>query len=121
MRRLPFPIPVPIESQAMDIASLLFLLLFAALAWYFFNSMRAHEAARRIGKKLCNELDLQFLDDTVASVKVRLARDNSGRRVFRRTYRFEFSETGNTRLEGHLILLDDKLESIFMEPYQILE
>jgi hypothetical protein len=41
--------------------------------------------------------------------------------VFRRTYRFEFSETGNTRLEGHLVILGDKLESVTMEPYQILD
>ena len=63
---------------------------------------------------------MQFLDDTVASISMALARDKSGRRVLRRTYRFEFSETGNTRLEGRLILLGDKIESVTMEPYQIL-
>lgn len=104
----------------MDIASLLMLILFAALAWYAFDSMRALEAAREIGKNICHDLNVQFLDDTVASIKLGLARDQHGRRVLRRTYRFEFSETGNTRLEGHLILLGDQLETVTMEPYQIL-
>ncbi len=104
----------------MDTASIILLLLFSALAWYFSDSMRALEKARETGKRLCIELGLQFLDDTVARVKLDLARDKNGRRVFRRTYRFEFSETGNTRLEGHLVMLGDKLETVAMEPYQML-
>jgi hypothetical protein len=35
-------------------------------------------------------------------------------------YRFEFSETGNSRREGQLILLGDKVESVTLEPYQML-
>ena len=76
--------------------------------------------ARKAGKKVCDELGLQFLDDTVAGTQLRLARNHSGRRVFRRCYRFEFTETGNTRREGQLILLGDKLEAVTLEPYQIL-
>jgi hypothetical protein len=40
--------------------------------------------------------------------------------MLRRTYRFEFSETGNTRLEGQLIVLGNRIESVTMEPYQML-
>jgi hypothetical protein len=104
----------------MDMTSALFLLLLAALGWFWFNSLRALEIARNAGKHVCSDADVQFLDDTVASISMALARDKSGRRVLRRTYRFEFSETGNTRLEGRLILLGDKIESVTMEPYQIL-
>jgi len=103
----------------MDLTSLLIMLLFAALAWYWNDSMRALEAARKAGRKVCNDLDVQFLDDAVARTKLEVARTQSGRRVIRRTYRFEFTETGNTRLEGELILLGHKLESVTMEPYQI--
>jgi len=38
----------------------------------------------------------------------------------RRTYRFEFSETGNSRLEGRLVMLGDRVESITMDPYRML-
>ncbi len=103
----------------MDTASLLMLFLLAALGWYWLNSLSALELARETGRKVCSDLDLQFLDDTVAGVGLGLARDPSGRRVLRRIYRFEFSETGNSRLEGQLILLGDRLESVTMEPYQI--
>ncbi|MGA7593660.1 MAG: DUF3301 domain-containing protein [Gallionella sp.] len=103
----------------MDIISLIFLLLLAALGWFWFDSMRAHEIARNAGRRICDDAQLQFLDDTVAGTALRLARDNTGRRVLRRTYRFEFSETGNTRLEGRLVMLGNRVESVTMEPYQI--
>ena len=96
------------------------LLLLAALGWFWFNSLHALEIARNAGRRTCSEANVQFLDDTVANIGLGLARDRSGRRVLRRTYRFEFSETGNSRLEGRLILLGDKVESVTMEPYQIL-
>ena len=104
----------------MDVASLLLLLVLAALGWFWFDSMSALEVARNAGRHVCSNTNVQFLDDTVASAGLALVRDESGRRVLRRTYRFEFSETGNSRLEGRVILLGGRVESVTMEPYQIL-
>lgn len=102
----------------MDIIGLL--LLLAAIIWYWLDSLRALELARDCGRRLCTNDSLQFLDDTVENIRTTPARNGHGRRVLRRTYRFEFSETGNTRLEGQIILLGDKIESVTMDPYQIL-
>ncbi len=104
----------------MDTISLLLLLALAALGWFWVDSLHALEIARDAGRRVCQNANVQFLDDTVARVALGLVRDQSGRRVMRRTYRFEFSETGNSRLEGHLILLGNRVESVTMEPYQIL-
>ena len=104
----------------MDITSLLFLLLLAVLGWFWFDSVHTIEIARNAGKRACDEANVQFLDDTVAGIALALVRDKSGRRVLRRTYRFEFSDTGDSRLEGQLIMLGDKIESVIMEPYRIL-
>lgn len=104
----------------MDVPSLLFLLLLAAMGWFWLNSMRALEIARNAGKQVCSNASVQFLDDTVSSIGLASARDLSGRRVLRRTYRFEFSETGDSRLEGRVIVLGNRVESVTMEPYQIL-
>ncbi len=104
----------------MDVISLLFLLLLAALGWFWSDSLRALEIARNAGKRACDDANVQFLDDTVAGIALALVRGKSGRRVLRRTYRFEFSETGNTRLEGQLIVLGDRIESVIMEPYQMI-
>jgi len=104
----------------MDIPSLLFLLVLAVLGWFWFDSMQALDIARKAGRQACDGANVQFLDDTVAGIALALVRDISGRRVLRRTYRFEFSETGNTRLEGRLVLLGARVDSVTMEPYQIL-
>lgn len=102
----------------MEIISLL--LSSAALGWYGYDSLRALETARRKGREVCRDANVQFLDDTVARTSLELARDSSGRRVLRRSYRFEFSETGNSRLEGNLVLLGDTVESVTMEAYRIV-
>ena len=98
----------------------LILLILAALVWFWIGSLRALEVARNAGKLACKNYDVQFLDDAVSGIALALVRDELGRLAIRRTYRFEFSETGNSRLEGRLTLLGTKVESVIMEPYQIL-
>ena len=104
----------------MDTLSLLALLIITALGWFWLHSIRILELAREAGRRACAKEDLQFLDDTVASTKLQLARDDNGRRLLRRTYRFEFTETGNNRREGEVVMLGGRVESVTMEPYQIL-
>ena len=99
---------------------LFLLLLLAAAVWFWLDSLGALDAARNAGKRACNNADVQFLDDTVSGIALALGRHSSGRLAFRRTYRLEFSETGNSRREGRLTLLGSQIESITMEPYQIL-
>jgi hypothetical protein len=104
----------------MDITSLIGILLLAALIWFWLNSIRVLELARIAAKQACVRADVQFLDDTVASIGLRLERNSHGRRVFHRRYRFEFSETGNSRVEGQVTMLGNRVESVTMDPYQIL-
>jgi hypothetical protein len=104
-----------------DFASLLVLAVLGLGFWFWLHSIRILELAREAGRQACNRAGVQFLDDTVASTHLALARNAYGRRVLRRTYRFEFSETGNSRREGEVIMLGDRVEAVTMEPYQILE
>lgn len=104
----------------MDIASLLLLLALGALVWFWFDGLSALEIARNAGQQVCRNANVQFLDDTVASTGLALVRNEYGRRVLRRAYRFEFSETGNSRLEGEVVLLGSRIKSVTMEPYQIM-
>lgn len=89
--------------------------------WFWLHSISILEIARNAGKQACIKMEVQFLDDTVAGTKLALARDNNGRRVLRRTYRFEFSETGNSRRVGEVVMLGERVERVAMEPYQIME
>lgn len=105
----------------MDTPSLILLLLTALFLWFWMNGVHVLELARQAGREACIREGVQFLDDTVASISLRLARDTSGRRILQRTYRFEFSETGNSRIEGRVIMLGDHVESVTMDPYQLLD
>ena len=104
----------------MDVTGLVCLVVLVALVWFWLNSILVLEIARNAGKQACLKADVQFLDDTVASIGFSIVRNQSGRRVFGRTYRFEFTETGNTRIEGRVIMIGDMVESVTMEPYKIM-
>ena len=105
----------------MDFTDLFFILLLAALAGFWLDSLRALETARNAGKRACNGAGVQFLDDTVTVTALTLRRNVAGHLAIRRTYRFEFSDTGDNRLEGTLILLGARVESVEMEPFRFMQ
>jgi len=92
-------------------------ILLGALLWA--DSLRARERAVRAGREACKRYGLQFLDDTVSFARLRLARDDEGRLKLARTYTFEFTETGNTRRHGAIVMLGQDLRDIQLEPYTI--
>jgi hypothetical protein len=100
-------------------AELSILLVLAALVWLWFDSMRARERALALGKRACARDGLMLLDDTVACVALGFARDEYGRLALRRTYSFEFSDTGNNRRGGSIVMLGGEVESLCTEPYLI--
>jgi hypothetical protein len=52
----------------------------------------------------------------VAVVKIRIARSGDGRLRLRRIYEFEFSDTGNNRLQGSVTLLGTQLIALYLAP-----
>jgi hypothetical protein len=94
-----------------------FLVGAALVAWFVLDSLRSRERAVALGRQACQRAGVLFLDDTVHCVKTRFARDGEGRLAFRRVYAFEFSETGNNRRAGAVVMLGPRVESVDMEPY----
>ena len=90
-----------------------------AATWLWIDSLRARERAVAAGRAACGRYGLQFLDETVAIVKLRPARDDQGRLRLRRTYAFEFSDTGNNRRQGVIVTLGGQLADVQLEPYRI--
>jgi len=89
------------------------------LVLFVLDSLRARERAVRAGRETCKRYELQFLDDTVSFARLRLGRDDEGRLKLARTYTFEFTETGNTRRHGAIVMLGQDLRDIQLEPYSI--
>jgi len=94
-----------------------FLVALALLAWLWYDSMRARERAVAAGQRACVREGLQFLDETVECVSVWPARNESGRLVLRRVYRFEFSDDGAHRRSGSIVMFSGEVESLTMEPF----
>lgn len=83
------------------------------------DSLRAREHAVVAGRAACARYGLQLLDDTVAFTRLRLARDEDGRLRLKRTYVFEFSDTGNNRRHGAIVMLGAQLQDLQLEPYPV--
>jgi len=95
----------------------LLLLVGAGLLWA--DSLRARERAVRAGRDACARYGLQFLDETVSFARMRLARDGDGRVKIARTYTFEFSDTGNNRRDGSIVMLGGELQDLQLEPFRM--
>lgn len=89
------------------------LLLFGL--WLWADSMRAREVALDAGRRACEADGVQFLDWTVAVVKMRITRAGDGRLRIGRVYEFEFSDTGDNRLKGSITMLGTRLLSLHLQ------
>lgn len=91
------------------------LIVIAAIVWFWNDSLRARENMTATCARICQEMHLQFLDETVALARLRLARAPSGNLAWRRTYVFEFSESGADRWKGRAQLIGRKVESVQLD------
>lgn len=93
------------------------IVLVALGVFFWLDSLRARERAVAAGRSACERYSLQFLDDTVSFSRLRLDRDDEGQLKFARTYTFEFSDTGNNRRHGAIVMLGGDLQDVQIEPY----
>jgi hypothetical protein len=95
------------------------IVLIAAGIFFWLDSLRARERALSAGRAACERYALQFLDDTVSVSRVRLGRDDEGQLRIARTYTFEFSDTGNNRRHGAIVMLGAELQDLHLERFRI--
>jgi Protein of unknown function (DUF3301) len=95
------------------------IVLIAAGLLFWADSLRARERAVRAGRSACERYRLQFLDDTVSFARMRLARNHDGELRIARTYTFEFSDTGNNRRQGAIVMIGGDVQDLHLEPYPV--
>jgi hypothetical protein len=86
------------------------LLTLAGLVWFWFDSLKTREAGVRAVRSACEAEGLQLLDETIAIVSLRPARNEFGRAALRRIYAFEYSDCGSNRRRGSVHLLGSQVE-----------
>ena len=95
------------------------IVLIGAGIFLWLDSLPARERAVAAGRAACRRYELQFLDDTVSFTRLRLARDEEGQLKIARTYVFEFSDTGNNRRQGAIVMLGGQVQDLHLEPYPV--
>lgn len=95
------------------------LLLLVAAVVIWIDSLRSRERAVEAGRRACERYGVQLLDDTVAISRLALARDADGQVRVQRTYVFEFSDDGNTRRRGSVVMQGAVPRVVQLEPYKM--
>ncbi|MBB6094615.1 hypothetical protein HNQ60_003502 [Povalibacter uvarum] len=98
--------------------TLVFLIVAAAIAWFWQDSLAARERANAAAIEACERLGLQFLDGTVAFARLGWTRGASGRLTLRRTYVFDYTATSIDRLQGFVVLSGHRVETVGYAPGQ---
>ena len=92
------------------------LVLIAVLALFWQSAMRARDAANAAALEACRERHVQLLDGTVAFRQWKLQRGRDGRMGLQRTYVFDYSEDGESRRQGFVIVAGRRVEFVGLGP-----
>jgi hypothetical protein len=87
------------------------IVVIALVGWFWQDSLRVRDRANEAAIEACTRMALQFLDGTVAFANLRLVRD-SGQLRLRRTYIFDYTAHSIERLQGFVVLLGMRVESV---------
>ena len=88
---------------------LFYILLFAGLAWLWWDQARVRVLANQVAMQLCRQQQVQFLDGTVVFQKLWPKRNQKGLVSFQRYYAFDYlpavSETvEDSRKTGFIVM-----------------
>ncbi len=100
--------------------SIILLFILGIAAWFWFDTQRSQEMAINICKQVCGQLHLQLLDQTIALKRIRFKRNNRGILCVQRTYQFEFSDGGNNRQRGMVIMRGISMEMLEIHGYRVI-
>lgn len=95
-----------------------FLIALCALAWFWVDTVRVREVGMAAARQACQREGVQLLDDTVAFRSLRFARDDDGRLGLQRTYEFEYSDSGDDRYRGSVMLLGREVVMLDVSGHQ---
>lgn len=90
---------------------LIVMIVFAAGFGFWSAGRAAAERAELVGRDACQSAGVQWLDQSVHAIAIRLCRGDDGWLGWERTFRFDYSRDGEDRHVGRLVLRGDRLVS----------
>jgi hypothetical protein len=96
---------------------LIYLLIFAGLAFLWWDQARVRVLANQVALQVCNQQGVQFLDGTVVFQKLWPKRDDMGRINFQRYYAFDYlpavsESVEESRKTGFIVLHGTRVISV---------
>ncbi len=91
--------------------------MLGAVAWFWMDSMNARDAANFAGSRACRKSGLQFLDGTAAFSQLNIIRQGNGIGI-RRVFIFDYSEDGEDRKQGFVIIVNRRVTGVGFEAQQ---
>ena len=91
---------------------LLVLVAMLALAWFWYDSLGAREAANAAALETCQGTGAMLLDGTVAFRRLQTVRVAGGALGFRRTYIFDYTRDGATRQQGFVVMTGHSVDTV---------
>jgi hypothetical protein len=95
--------------------ALVLLIVAAAIAWFWQDSLAARERANAAAMEACSRLSLQFLDGTVAFARLQLTRGSQSLFTLRRTYVFDYTANSIERRQGFVVLTGRRVDTVGYE------
>ena len=99
----------------LSVESLVLLSVLTGILLIWFESLRIREFIIRLCRKVCNELDLQLLDQTVSLRSISIRRSSTGSLRLYRIFQFDVSRNGTDRYPGFVSLLGKTIQSIHID------
>ncbi|EXJ11527.1 MULTISPECIES: DUF3301 domain-containing protein [Nitrincola] len=105
--------------MTLDLIDLLVFLGIGVIALAWWNNLKAKEQALKAVMHYCDRHHLQLLDQSIALIKIRPARNETGRLHLQRTYLFEFTSTGDERYKGKAFMLGSSVYRLDVDAHRI--
>ncbi|RYD73450.1 MAG: DUF3301 domain-containing protein [Sphingobacteriales bacterium] len=102
-----------------DINAILWLTAIAFVAFYWIHALRTKEIANKAAEQHCEQMQVQFLDQTVFLKKIGIKRNSHGHLSLLREYYFEFTVSGEDRYVGRVFMLGKRIESLNLDPHRL--
>ena len=82
-------------------------------------ALKTREIALPAARRHCQEMEVQFLDQSVSLGRIWLKRAADNKVRIWRSYQFEFTATGDQRYRGQVVMLGNAVEFVQLEPHRI--
>ncbi len=102
-----------------DLTDLMVIFAIVTAGLYWYSAAGIKQFALLAARNYCNQMDLQFLDESVALRALWFKRAPDGQIRVWRSYTFEFTATGEDRYKGRIVLLGKQVTSIHTPPHRL--